>query len=84
MSRSNKHEYMITVFSPEGKLYQVGIFFTSFLIITRIIEYSFKAVKTSGLTSLAIRGEDNVVFVTEHKVPVFFHTSFYKMFRINR
>ena len=29
-----------------------------------------RAVKTSGLTSLAIKGDDNVVVVTEHKVPV--------------
>lgn len=36
------------------------------------VEYAFKAVKTSGLTSLALRGEDNVVVVTEHKVPVYF------------
>ena len=45
----------ITVFSKEGKLYQ--------------IEYSFNAVKNAGFTSLAVRGKDCVVAVTQKKVP---------------
>ena len=43
----------ITVFSKEGKLYQ--------------IEYSFNAVKNSGFTSLAVRGDDCVVGITQKK-----------------
>ncbi len=43
----------ITVFSKEGKLYQ--------------IEYSFNAVKDAGYTSLAVRGKDCVIAVTQKK-----------------
>ena len=32
-------------------------------------EYAFKAVKTSGLTSIGLKGKDSVVLVTEKRVP---------------
>ena len=54
MSRSSFDKY-ITVFSPEGSLYQV--------------EYAFKAVKYPGLTTVAVRGKDSVYVVTQHQVP---------------
>eukprot|EP00922_Rhytidocystis_sp_ex-Travisia-forbesii_P020022 GHVS01029539.1.p1 GENE.GHVS01029539.1~~GHVS01029539.1.p1 ORF type:complete len:254 (-),score=33.70 GHVS01029539.1:223-984(-) len=45
----------ITIFSPDGHLYQV--------------EYAFRAVKGCNMTAIAVKGKDSVCVVSQKKIP---------------
>ena len=64
----------LTVFSPEGRLYQVGTYDHLLSIkstsSTAVSEYAFKAISGSGHTSISVRGKDTVVVIIQKKVPV--------------
>lgn len=102
MSRGAGYDRHITIFSPEGRLYQVGnarytgdnlsalllpthretnvsqgaFLFPVLSLLTlpsfssMAVEYAFKAISNSGITSIGVRGKDSCVIVTQHKVPV--------------
>lgn len=56
MSRDSSYDHHISIFSPQGRLYQM--------------EYAFKAANSaSGLTGVAVRAKNSSVVVTQKKLP---------------
>lgn len=77
----------ITIFSDQGRLYQVGTRLPLPLpccsrregvwegAANAPPEYAFKAITAANITSVGVRGKDCAVVISQKKVPVCIHTN---------
>lgn len=67
----------ITIFSDQGRLYQVGMSSGAITLCPTCSrtdcvepEYAFKAITAANITSVGVRGKDCAVVISQKKVPV--------------
>ncbi|KAF4300698.1 Proteasome alpha-subunit conserved site [Botryosphaeria dothidea] len=74
MSGSAGYDRHITIFSDQGRLYQVGAYTAPVRRRSTITfhagKYAFKAITAANITSVGVRGKDCAVVLTQKKVPV--------------
>lgn len=82
-AREGNFDRQITIFSPQGHLYQIGAphctrpillinrnKLTGYYSIFSYIEYCIKASTSGGNTAVAVRGNGCAAVITQKKVPV--------------
>ena len=76
-AREGNFDRQITIFSPQGHLYQIGVcvcfhhwFHTCSKHIISLLEYCIKASTSGGNTAVAVRGNKCAAVITQKKVPV--------------
>ena len=74
-AREGNFDRQITIFSPQGHLYQIGelhflhnLFKNLYTDTCGCLEYAIKGATGGGNTAVAIRGEKSAVVISQKKV----------------